>query len=147
MSQTDSLEERFRELEREVMSNKQQPTSDNPNKRAEPEFVAIGQGVDVAKNSLGGLIGLVNGLTGATKVVATVVIGLVAFTILSFASGNILENTFVFRTVSCSSASGNFISSSPVILLSYPLKPTCCAIAAVVAALSPVIIFTEIPAA
>ena len=84
MSQTDSLEERFRELEREVMSNKQQPTSDNPNKRAEPEFVAVGQGVDVAKNSLGGLIGWVNGLTGATKVVATVVIGLVAFTILSF---------------------------------------------------------------
>jgi hypothetical protein len=86
MSQTDNLEERFRELEREVMGNKQQANSQmhDPNKRAEPEFVAVGQGVDAAKTSLSSLITWVNGLTGATKVAAIVVIGLVAFTILNF---------------------------------------------------------------
>ena len=90
MSQTDNLEERFRELEREVMGNKQansqQPSQphNNPDKRAEPEFVAVSQGVDAAKISLGSLIDWVNSLTGATKVAAIVVIGLVAFTILNF---------------------------------------------------------------
>ena len=86
MSQTDNLEERFRELEREVMGNKQQATSQphDPNKRAEPEFVAVGQGVEVAKTSLGSLVTWVNSLTGATKIAAIVVIGLVSFTILSF---------------------------------------------------------------
>jgi hypothetical protein len=89
MSQTDNLEERFRELEREVMGNKQansqQPSQPhNPDKRAEPEFVAVSQGVDAAKTSLGSLIDWVNSLTGATKVAAIVVIGLVAFTLLNF---------------------------------------------------------------
>ena len=87
MSQTDNLEERFRELEREVMGNKQQvsnPTH-NPDKRAEPEFVAVGQSVDAAKTSLGSLISWVNSLTGATKIAAIVVIGLVVFTIINFA--------------------------------------------------------------
>lgn len=86
MSQTDNLEERFRELEREVMGNKQQATNQphNPDKRAEPEFVAIGQSVDAAKTGLGSLIAWVNSLTGATKIAAIVVIGLVAFTILNF---------------------------------------------------------------
>jgi hypothetical protein len=89
MSQTDNLEERFRELEREVMGNKQansqQPSQPhNPDKRAEPEFVAVSQGVDAAKISLGSLIDWVNSLTGATKVAAIVVIGLIAFTILNF---------------------------------------------------------------
>jgi type IV secretory pathway VirB6-like protein len=89
MSQTDNLEERFRELEREVMGNKQansqQPSQPhNPDKRAEPEFVAVSQGVDAAKTSLASLIDWVNSLTGATKVAAIVVIGLVAFTLLNF---------------------------------------------------------------
>jgi hypothetical protein len=86
MSQTDNLEERFRELEREVMGNKQQANSQphNPDKRAEPEFVAVGQGVDTAKTSLSSLVAWVNSLTGVTKVVAIAVLGLVAFTILSF---------------------------------------------------------------
>ncbi len=84
MSQTDNLEERFRELEREVMGNKQQATS-NPDKRAEPEFVAVGQSVDAAKTSLSSLINWVNSLTGATKIVAIVVIGLVVFTVINFA--------------------------------------------------------------
>ena len=86
MSQTDNLEERFRELEREVMGNKQSASSQphDPNKRAEPEFAAVGQSVEVAKTSLGSLVTWVNSLTGATKIAAIVVIGLVAFTILSF---------------------------------------------------------------
>lgn len=85
MSQTDNLEERFRELEREVMGKQQtnkQPHE--PDKRAEPEFVAVSQGVDAAKTSLSSLIDWVNSLTGATKIAAIVVIGLVAFTILNF---------------------------------------------------------------
>ena len=88
MSQTDNLEERFRELEREVMgkqANSQQPSQPhNPDKRAEPEFVAVSQGVDAAKTGLASLIDWVNSLTGATKVAAIVVIGLVAFTLLNF---------------------------------------------------------------
>lgn len=88
MSQTDNLEERFRELEREVMgkqANSQQPSQPhNPDKRAEPEFVAVSQGVDAAKTGLASLIDWVNNLTGASKVAAIVVIGLVAFTIVSF---------------------------------------------------------------
>jgi len=86
MSQTDNLEERFRELEREMMGNKQQASSQthDPNKRAEPEFVAVGQSVEAAKTGLGSLIAWVNSLTGPTKVAAIVAIGLVSFTILSF---------------------------------------------------------------
>lgn len=85
MSQTDNLEERFRELEREVMG-KQQANSQthNPDKRAEPEFVAVSQGVDVAKTGFSSLIAWVNNLTGAAKVAAIVMIGLVAFAILNF---------------------------------------------------------------
>lgn len=90
MSQTDNLEERFRELEREVMGNKQQTNNQSydpnkdPNKRAEPEFVAVNQAGDAAKANVGSLIAWVNKLTGATKVAAIIVIGLVSFTILSF---------------------------------------------------------------
>ncbi|WP_055075847.1 hypothetical protein [Pseudanabaena sp. 'Roaring Creek'] len=86
MSQTDNLEERFRELEREVMGNKQQASSQphDPNKRAEPEFIAVEKSVDAAKSSLGSLIAWVNSLTGATKIAAIIVIGLVAFTLLNF---------------------------------------------------------------
>lgn len=83
MSQTDNLEERFRELEREVMG-KQAKANPEPDKRAEPEFVAVGQSVEAAKTGLGSLIAWVNSLTGATKVAAIVVIGLVAFTLLNF---------------------------------------------------------------
>ncbi len=85
MSQTDNLEERFRELEREVMGKQQaNKQTHEPDKRAEPEFVAVSQGVDAAKTSLSSLIDWVNSLTGATKIAAIVVIGLVAFTILKF---------------------------------------------------------------
>jgi hypothetical protein len=82
MSQTDNLEERFRELEREVMGKQQ--ASPEPNKRAEPEFVAVEQGVEAAKTGVSSLIDWVNGLTGATKVVAIVILGIAAFTILNF---------------------------------------------------------------
>jgi len=82
MSQTDNLEERFRELEREVMGK--QKANPEPDKRAEPEFAAVGQSVEAAKTGLGSLIAWVNSLTGATKVAAIVVIGLVAFTLLNF---------------------------------------------------------------
>lgn len=84
MSQTDNLEERFRELEREVMGK--QPTNDqthDPNKRAEPEFVAVSQGVDAAKTGFSSLIAWVNSLTGATKIVAIIIIGLISFKLLS----------------------------------------------------------------
>ncbi|NUN64950.1 hypothetical protein HCU40_09330 [Pseudanabaena biceps] len=84
MSQTDNIEERFRELEREVMNTQANSQPQNPNKRAEPEYVAVEQSVDAAKNSLGSLVAWINSLTGATKVAAIVVTGLVAFTILNF---------------------------------------------------------------
>lgn len=85
MSQTDNLEERFRELEREVMGKQQaNKQAHEPDKRAEPEFVAVSQGVDAAKTSLSSLIDWVNSLTGATKIAAIIAIGLVAFTILNF---------------------------------------------------------------
>jgi type IV secretory pathway VirB6-like protein len=84
MSQTDNIEERFRELEREVMGKQASSQPQDPNKRAEPEFVAIGQSVDTAKTGLSSLISSVNSLTGATKVAAIAVLGLVAFTILNF---------------------------------------------------------------
>ncbi len=84
MSQ-DNLEERFRELEREVMGKQTvNAQTHDPNKRAEPEFVAVGQSVDAAKTGLGSLIAWVNSLTGATKIAAIVVIGLVTFTIMNF---------------------------------------------------------------
>ena len=84
MSQPNNLEERFRELEREVMG-KQQANSQThiPDKRAEPEFVAVGQSVDAAKTGLGSLIAWVNSLTGATRIAAIIVIGLVSFKLLS----------------------------------------------------------------
>jgi hypothetical protein len=97
MSQTDNLEERFRELEREVMG-KQANANPEPDKRAEPEFVAVGQSVEAAKTGLGSLIAWVNSLTGAPKVAAIVVIGLIAFTIISF----------VFRLVSLAITIGLF---------------------------------------
>ena len=81
----DNLEERFRELEREVMGKQAvNGQTHDPNKRAEPEFVAVGQSVDAAKTGLGSLIAWVNSLTGATKIAAIVVIGLVTFTIMNF---------------------------------------------------------------
>jgi hypothetical protein len=84
MSQPDNLEERFRELEREVMG-KQQASSQSqfPDKRAEPEYAAVGQSVEAAKTSFGSLFTWVNSLTGATKIVAIIVIGLVSFKLLS----------------------------------------------------------------
>lgn len=81
----DNLEERFRELEREVMGKQAaNGQTHDPNKRAEPEFIAVGQSVDAAKTGLGSLIAWVNSLTGATKIAAIVVIGLVTFTIMNF---------------------------------------------------------------
>jgi hypothetical protein len=96
MSQTDNLEERFRELEREVMGK--QKANPEPDKRAEPEFVAVGQSVEAAKTGLGSLIAWVNSLTGAPKVAAIVVIGLIAIMIISF----------VFRLVSLAITIGLF---------------------------------------
>ena len=90
MSQPDNLEERFRELEREVMGNKQPASGQthDPNKRAEPERIAIGQSVEAAKTSLGSLIAWVNSLTGVTKIAAIIVIGLISFKLLISVSRN-----------------------------------------------------------
>ena len=98
MSQPDNLEERFRELEREVMGNKQPASGQthDPNKRAEPERIAIGQSVEAAKTSLGSLIAWVNSLTGVTKIAAIIVIGLISFKLL----------TIVFELVSAAIALG-----------------------------------------
>ena len=85
MSQNDNLEERFRQLEQEVMGKQQtNKQTHEPEKRAEPEFATVSQGMNAAKTSLSSLIDWVNSLTGATKIAAIVVIGLVAFTILNF---------------------------------------------------------------
>jgi hypothetical protein len=82
MNQQDDLEERFRQLEQEVMKNRAPGTE--PNKRAEPEIVGIQQGVETAKQGLAGLIEWVNSLTGPVKVIAIVVLGLIAFSLLNF---------------------------------------------------------------
>jgi hypothetical protein len=83
MSNPNDIEERFRQLEREVNAK-----NETPLKRAEPDkngspFGVDGINVDTAKSGLSKLISWINSLTGATKVIAIAVVGIVAFTILN----------------------------------------------------------------
>ncbi|NJK59622.1 MAG: hypothetical protein HC918_04355 [Oscillatoriales cyanobacterium SM2_1_8] len=73
---TDDLEARFRELEREVGANPP-PTRPMPQPEAASVTGAIAQGWQ-------GLTGWIHGLTGPAKIVAIVVVGLLAFKLLSF---------------------------------------------------------------
>ncbi|MEI6427370.1 MAG: hypothetical protein WCO45_03120 [Pseudanabaena sp. ELA607] len=82
MNKPDDLEERFRQLEQEVMKNR--PPAGEPNKRAEPEVVGMQQGVETAKQGLAGLVEWINSLTGPVKVIAIVVLGLITFSLLNF---------------------------------------------------------------
>jgi hypothetical protein len=95
MNNPDNLEERFRQLEKEVYASgqqQQQPPIDPQMKRAEPEkrsdqtFANGGfeSSVDTAKSWLSDLVVWINGLTGVTKIVAIAVVGVVAFGIMSF---------------------------------------------------------------
>jgi uncharacterized membrane protein len=83
MSNSDDLEERFRQMEQEI-NNKFEP----PLKSADPvksEFDRVsGNSVDTAKNSANGLISRINGLTGVTKIAAIAVVGIVLFTVVKF---------------------------------------------------------------
>jgi len=69
----DDLESRFRELEREVGAN----TSPPPTPQEGAVTGAIAQGWR-------GLTGWIDGLSGPAKIVAIVVVGLLAFKLLSF---------------------------------------------------------------
>ncbi|MEE3718677.1 hypothetical protein V2H45_18200 [Tumidithrix elongata RA019] len=87
MSNPNDIEERFRQLEREMNMKSSEP----PLKRAEPEkssqnsspFGVDGINMDTAKSGLGSLISWINSLTGATKVIAIAVVGIITFTILN----------------------------------------------------------------
>jgi hypothetical protein len=82
------IEERFRQLEREVNNAK---GKEPPLKSAEPgknsqnadPFGVDGINVETAKTGLSKLISWINSLTGATKVIAIAVVGIIAFTILN----------------------------------------------------------------
>ncbi len=83
MNSPDDLEERMRQLEKEMNFNQAEP----PIKRAEPERTSESlphSTLDPAKLGLSGLVSWVNSLTGVTKVVAIVGLGIVAFSILKF---------------------------------------------------------------
>jgi uncharacterized membrane protein len=83
MSNLDDLEERFRQMEREVNNKVEAPM-----KSADPfksEFnQATENTVETAKTSLSGLVGWINSLTGVTKIVAIAVVGILTFTIVKF---------------------------------------------------------------
>jgi uncharacterized membrane protein len=83
MSNSDDLEERFRQMEREV-NNK----FETPMKSADPfksEFNQASENtVETAKNSLSGLVNWINSLTGITKIGAIAIVGILTFTIVKF---------------------------------------------------------------
>lgn len=83
MSNLDDLEERFRQMEREV-NNK----VESPMKSADPFKTEFNQAtentVETAKTSLSGLVNWINSLTGVTKIVAITVVGILTFTIVKF---------------------------------------------------------------
>lgn len=76
---SDSVEERFQQLEKEINAK-----ANDTMRRAEPERQDDASVSSKFNYSLASLISWINGLTGPTKVVAIVVVGLVAFTILNF---------------------------------------------------------------
>ncbi len=83
MSNFDDLEERFRQMEREVNSK-----FETPMKSADPfksEFNQVSENtVETAKTSLSGLVGWINSLKGVTKIVAIAVVGILTFTLVKF---------------------------------------------------------------
>lgn len=83
MSNSDDLEERFRQMEREVNSKFESPT-----KSADPvksEFNQTSNNtVETAKTTVSGLVNWINSLTGVTKIVAIAVVGIITFTIVKF---------------------------------------------------------------
>ncbi|AFY69708.1 hypothetical protein Pse7367_1417 [Thalassoporum mexicanum PCC 7367] len=93
MSNPDDLEARFRKLEQEVYAAGR-PKANEPIKRAEPgrksndNSTGAGSGfetgVTTAKSWMSDLVSWINDLTGVTKIVAIVVVGVVAFGLLSF---------------------------------------------------------------
>jgi uncharacterized membrane protein len=83
MSNSDDLEERFRQLEREVNNKFETPMkSANPFKS---EFNQASENtVETAKTSLSGLVNWINSLTGVTKIIAIAVVGILTFAIVKF---------------------------------------------------------------
>lgn len=80
MSSIDDLDERFRQLENEVNAK-----TNETMRRAEPERRdETPIDASAVKYSLASLIVWINGLTGATKVVAIAVVGLVAISLIGF---------------------------------------------------------------
>jgi hypothetical protein len=83
MSGLNDIEEKFRRLEREVNDVKEEINSDNPNPGQSSQTSATGI-VGAFKTSLADLVRWINGMTGASKVVAVVVLGLLVFTVIGF---------------------------------------------------------------
>jgi hypothetical protein len=82
MNGLDDIEEKFRRLEREVEGVKQEIDSD-PQERQSPQTASPGI-LGAFKSSLSDLVRWINGMTGASKVVAVVVLGLLVFTVIGF---------------------------------------------------------------
>jgi hypothetical protein len=85
MNGLDDIEEKFRRLEREVNGVKQEINSDQPGQpdQQSPQTSSTGI-VGAFKTSLADLVRWINGMTGASKVVAVVVLGLLVFTVIGF---------------------------------------------------------------
>ncbi len=85
MSNTDDLEERFRQMEREI-NNKFETPLETPLKSADPLKSSFNRTsehtVTTAKNSVSGLVNWLNSLTGITKIVAISVVGIITFTVV-----------------------------------------------------------------
>ncbi len=84
MSSIDDLDERFRQLENEVNAKTNAQTNETM-RRAEPERRdETPLDASAVKYSLASLVGWINGLTGATKVVAIAVVGVIAISLIGF---------------------------------------------------------------
>jgi hypothetical protein len=87
MSGLNDLEEKFRRLEREVNDVKEEINSDYSGSSAQSSQspqISGGGIMGAFKTSLADLVRWINGMTGATRVVAVVVLGLLTFTVISF---------------------------------------------------------------
>ena len=82
MNGLDDIEEKFRRLEHEVNEVKEEISSDHPGQQS-PQTSAPGI-LGAFKTSLADLVRWINGMTGASKVVAVVVLGLLVFTVIGF---------------------------------------------------------------
>ncbi len=82
MNGLDDIEEKFRRLEREVNGVKEEISSDRPEQQSSQ---SPGSGIlGSFKTSLADLVRWINGMTGTSKVVAVVVLGLLVFTVIGF---------------------------------------------------------------